>query len=79
MGMMQRVECSERADDANYRPRATVASAAMSGAEVDAIYPPPSAGQMYRQNLSFIDPTELGYQVYPGFELTVPTLDDEPA
>jgi FtsP/CotA-like multicopper oxidase with cupredoxin domain len=77
MGMMQRVECTERFEDANYRPRATVASARMSSAEVGAIYPPPTADQMYRQNLSFIDPTELGYQVYPGFDLAVPKLDDE--
>jgi len=33
---------------------------------------------LYRQNLSFIDPNDAGYQVYPGFELTVPRLDDDP-
>jgi len=77
MGMMQAVECGERAEDANYRARAAVASAQMSGAEVDAIYPPPTAAQMYRQNLSFIDANEVGYQEYPGFELEVPVLEDD--
>ena len=48
----------------------------MSGKEVDAIYPKPSLEIMYRQNMTFIDPGELGYQEYPGFELSVPKLDD---
>jgi hypothetical protein len=38
----------------------------MSGAEVAAIYPKPLLDLMYRQNLSFVDPNELGYQKYPG-------------
>jgi hypothetical protein len=48
----------------------------MTATEVDAIYPKPSLELMYRQNMSFIDPGDIGYQVYPGFELQVPTLDD---
>ena len=31
---------------------------------------------MYLQNMTFIDPNEKGYQVFPGFELEVPSLDD---
>ena len=67
-------------DDAskvNYKTRKKLATHQMSGAEVDSIYPKPSLELMYRQNLSFIDPTELGYQEYPGFELEIPRLDDE--
>lgn len=75
-GMMQVVECTDNASETNYHTRDKVASHAMSGPEVDAIYPKPSLEIMYRQNLSFIDPNEVGYQVYPGFELKIPKLDD---
>ena len=77
MGMMQPVECTDRLEDTNYNPREVVASSAMSSIEVSEIYPPPSMELMYRQNLSFIDPNEIGYQVYPGFELVVPEVEDE--
>jgi hypothetical protein len=76
-GMMQIVECTDKAADVNYQTRDTVASHGMPGKDVDAIYPKPSLELMYTQNMSFIDPSEVGYQVYPGFELQVPTLDDE--
>ena len=69
-GMMQAVESVARAKDANYRPRTRVASHAMPGDEVNAIYPPPSLELMYRQSLSFVDSSpELG-QVFPGFPWT---------
>jgi hypothetical protein len=71
-GMMQEVECTDDATRANYNTREVVASHAMSSAEVDAIYPKPSREIMYQQNMTFIDPNEAGYQVYPGFELPVP-------
>lgn len=72
--MMQAVETVPRAVDANYHPRARVSAPAMSGEEVDGIYPPPSLELMYRQNMSFVDSSpELG-QVFPGFPLSVPTL-----
>jgi FtsP/CotA-like multicopper oxidase with cupredoxin domain len=64
-GMMQIVECTDDASRVNYKTREQVASPKMSGREVDKIYPKPSMELMYRQNLSFIDPTELGYQEYP--------------
>lgn len=75
LGMMQLIECSGNPAEANYNTREKVASHSMSGKEIDAIYPKPSRELMYRQNLSFIDPNELGYQVYPGFELEIPRLD----
>ena len=73
--MMQEIECTDDPSRVNYRTRARVASPSMSAAEVDAIYPRPSRELMYRQNLSFVDPNENGYQEYPGFELEIPTLD----
>ncbi|MFT5139524.1 MAG: FtsP/CotA-like multicopper oxidase with cupredoxin domain [Lysobacterales bacterium] len=75
-GMMQIVECTDDASKVNYKTRQKVASHGMSGKEVDAIYPKPSLELMYRQNLSFIDPTKLGYQEYPGFELEIPKISD---
>jgi hypothetical protein len=75
-GMMQAVETVPRAADANYNPRTRVASHAMPTEEVNAIYPPPSRELMYLQSMSFVDSSpELG-QVFPGFALTVPTLDE---
>jgi len=73
-GMMQQVHCTDDPSRTNYRVRDKAAEHGMSGAEVDAIYPKPSLDLMYRQNLSFVDPNELGYQSYPGFELVVPKL-----
>ena len=76
IGMMQVVDCQKTAEGVNYHTRQTVAEHGMSGAEVDAIYPKPSRELMYRQNMSFVDPSRLGHQVYPGFELKIPKLDD---
>jgi FtsP/CotA-like multicopper oxidase with cupredoxin domain len=74
-GMMQAVESVARAKDANYRTRTRVASHAMSGDDVNAIYPPPSIGLMYRQSMSFVDSSpDLGH-TFPGFPLEVPTLE----
>ena len=42
MGMMQTIECVDRVEDANYNPRAKVASHEMKASEVDEIYPRPS-------------------------------------
>ncbi len=76
LGMMQAVECSDSPEEANYRPRERVASHAMDASDVDAIYPKPSRALMYRQNLSFVDPNEIGGQAYPGFQLEIPELED---
>lgn len=75
MGMMQVVECTDDPGDVNYRSRQKVATHAMPASEVDAIYPKPSAEIMYKQNLAFIDISEVGPHEYPGFELEVPKLD----
>jgi FtsP/CotA-like multicopper oxidase with cupredoxin domain len=73
-GMMQVVDCGDRPSGANYNPRSRVASFEMPAADVDAIYPRPSLETMYLQNVRFIDPNEIGYQVYPNFEFEVPDL-----
>jgi hypothetical protein len=43
--------------------------------EVDAVYPKPTRELMYRQSMSFIDPNEVGFQVFPDFDLEVPALE----
>jgi FtsP/CotA-like multicopper oxidase with cupredoxin domain len=75
-GMMQMIECVDNPSETNYHPRDHSASHGMSGKQVDAIYPRPSLELMYRQTLSFIDPSPIGGYEYPGFELEVPKLDD---
>jgi Multicopper oxidase len=73
-GMMQTVDCGTRAERATYNPKPKVATHGMPEAEVNAIYPRPSLDVMYRQSLTFIDPTpELG-QTYPGFDVSLPTF-----
>ena len=74
-GMMQAVSAVARPEDANYRPRSRVATHAMGGDEVNAIYPAPSRELMYRQSLMFIDSSPDVGQVYPGFPLEVPKLE----
>ena len=74
--MMQAMECVDDPREVNYRSRSRVVERGMDGPEVDRIYPRPSEEVMYRQNLRFVDPNELGGQVYPGFPLTPRTLED---
>ncbi len=76
MGMMQAMECVDDPREVNYRSRPRVVARGMDGPEVDRIYPRPSDEVMYCQNLRFVDPNDLGGQVYPGFPLTPPTLGD---
>jgi len=74
-GMMQQIRCVDDASKVNYRVRQKAAEHGMSGSEVDSIYPNPSLATMYMQNLTFIEPNEISYQEFPGFELEVPELD----
>jgi len=75
-GMMQVVECVDAASQTNWNPRRRVADHSMSGNAVDAIYPKPSLEVMYRQNIRFIDPSPTTGQVYPGFDVDPPVLED---
>lgn len=76
IGMMQAVECTNDARRVNYHPRHRAASHSMSAAEVDAIYPKPSLEVMYRQNIQFVDPSDVGGYEFPGFAVDVPQLDE---
>jgi FtsP/CotA-like multicopper oxidase with cupredoxin domain len=75
-GMMQTVECSDDPANANYKPRDKVASHTMPASEVDAIYPRPSLELMYRQNMTFVDPSDVGGYEFPGFDFSLPRLED---
>ncbi|HWK09298.1 MAG TPA: multicopper oxidase domain-containing protein [Vicinamibacterales bacterium] len=74
MGMMQEVECVASASACNANLRERVATHGMTDAEVSAIYPRPSLATAYRQSLTFVDPNPSTGQVFPGFELELPTL-----
>jgi len=41
------------------------------------IYPRPSLELMYRQNLSFVDPSDIGGYEFPGFDFDAPRLEDD--
>jgi FtsP/CotA-like multicopper oxidase with cupredoxin domain len=75
-GMMQEVECGRAAERTNYYARSRVASSSMSADEVSTIYPPPSLKVAYQQTLSFVDANPTTGQVFPGFPIQVPTLED---
>jgi FtsP/CotA-like multicopper oxidase with cupredoxin domain len=77
VGMMQLMECTDDPGRVNYKPRTQAAEHDMPARAVDAIYPKPSPELMYTQNMSFVDPNEVGHQVYPGFELEIPVLEPE--
>ncbi len=76
-GMMAEMECTDDAKEANCSPRERVAGFAMASSEVDHLYPRPSRELMYLQNLTFVDGNEDTGQVYPGFDLEVPEMEDE--
>jgi hypothetical protein len=75
-GMMQAVECTDDPARVNYKPRSQAATHGMSGAAVDEIYPKPSPEVMYRQNISFVDPSDIAPYEFPGFDFEVPVLED---
>jgi hypothetical protein len=52
-----------------------VAAHGVSAEDVSAIYPPPSRELRYRQNLTFVDASPSCGQVFPGFDIVVPTLE----
>jgi hypothetical protein len=74
-GMMQAIETVRRPEDANYNARTRVAAHGVSAEDVSAIYPPPSRELRYRQNLTFVDASPSCGQVFPGFDIVVPTLE----
>ena len=65
--MMQAVEVTPSADQANYELRDNVASVAATTDSVTAIYPRLDQAAAYRQSISFVDPNHASGQTYPGF------------
>jgi len=66
-GMMQAVETTPFADQANYELREKVASSADTVDAVTDIYPRLNQSEAYVQSLSFVDPNHASGQTYPGF------------
>jgi hypothetical protein len=66
-GMMQVVETTPFADQANYEMRESVASSADTPDAVTAIYPRLDQSEAYVQSLCFVDPNHASGQTYPGF------------
>ncbi|MGE3594205.1 MAG: multicopper oxidase domain-containing protein [Dehalococcoidia bacterium] len=66
-GMMQTVEITPSADQANYELRENVASSADPADMVTAIYPRLDQAAAWRQSLCFVDPNPATGQRYPGF------------
>lgn len=75
-GMMQVVEVTPFSDRWNGEAKDKVSSPRMSSAELDRIYPRPTAGDCFRKNMAFVDPNMSTGQVYPGFDVGPPEEDD---
>ncbi|REJ74813.1 MAG: hypothetical protein DWQ36_14040 [Acidobacteria bacterium] len=76
-GMMQVLEITPFADQANYVLRPRVTSPGMSAEQISELYPRPTREQAYRRSASFVDPNHATGQVYPGFEVEPPPLEDD--
>lgn len=75
-GMMQVVESTPDVGLADYAPRKQAASFGATEQEVNAVYPRPSLELCYKQNLAFVDSSPHTGQVYPGFDVDVPQIDE---
>jgi FtsP/CotA-like multicopper oxidase with cupredoxin domain len=77
-GMMQRLQIITDAGEADYQPSAAVTSSDATVADVNALYPQPTADEMYESSLFFVDQNNTG-QVYPGadFVVKIPTPPTE--
>jgi hypothetical protein len=71
-GMMQVVEVTPFADNANYELRESVTSGSDPAEAVTAIYPRLDQARAYFQSLSFVDPNHGTGQTYPGFVAVPP-------
>jgi hypothetical protein len=69
-GMMQRLQIISDASQSDYQPSAAVTSSDASVDDVNALYPQPTADEMWRRSLHFVDQNNTG-QVYPGAEFAV--------
>jgi hypothetical protein len=73
-GMMQRLQIITDPGVADYQASDAVTSGDMSVDDVNALYPQPTADEMWEKSLRFVDGNNTG-QVYPGadFAVTIPT------
>lgn len=71
-GMMQVIEATPFADQANYEPKGGVASATASAEDVSQIYPRFDQSRAWLQNMQFVDPNHSTGQKFPGFVLGAP-------
>ncbi len=71
-GMMQAIEITPFADQANYEMKDVVASGSASPEQISEIYPRLSQADAWRQSMQFVDPNLATGQTYPGFILGQP-------
>ncbi len=71
-GMMQAVEITPFADQANFEAKDHVAPIDASPEVVSSIYPPLDQAGLWRQSMQFIDPNHETGQMFPGFVLGDP-------
>jgi hypothetical protein len=75
-GMMHVVEATPFEDQSNYHAQKQVATAEMSSDEVTRIYARASQKEGFVESSKFFDPDRVTGQVYPGFEVTPPPLEE---
>jgi hypothetical protein len=71
--MMQVLDITPFADQANYVPKDQIASLDATAEEVSAIYPRLDQDRAWVQSLTFVDPNHDTGQKYPGFVVAPPT------
>ncbi|MEM6455917.1 MAG: multicopper oxidase domain-containing protein [Acidobacteriota bacterium] len=65
-GMMQVVQGTPFADEANYTTADRVAEGGLTPPDrTDALYPPPARDEVYRRSLAFVDPNHASGQQFP--------------
>ena len=75
-GMMTVVEATPFDKEANYKAQKSVASAQMTSEEVSNIYPRPTREEGYTNSSRFFDPDPSTGQIFPGFVVSAPSLDE---
>ncbi len=71
-GMMQVIEVTPFANQANYEAKDQLAGSSASSEDVSAIYPRKTLDEAWLQSMQFIDPNDRTGQEYPGFEIAPP-------
>ncbi len=75
-GMMQVVEVTPFADQANYELKDAIAAPDASGEEVSAVYPRYDQARAWLQSMQFVDISHETGQAFPGFVLGPPPGDE---